>query len=91
VGAVAADRGVSRAQIALAWLFRNPTVAAPIVGALKTGHIDDAVAALSIRLTQDGAAKLEAPYTPRIDTQGISDPAILARAVEAATGFKTAA
>ncbi|MEJ0065796.1 MAG: aldo/keto reductase [Caulobacteraceae bacterium] len=91
VGAVAAERGVSRAQIALAWLRRNPVVAAPIVGALKTGHIDDAIAALGIALTDDEAARLEAPYTPRLDSQGISDPRVLARAVEAATGFKAAA
>ena len=90
VGAVAAERGVSRARIALAWLRRNPVVAAPIVGALETRHIDDAIAALSIALTDDEAARLEAPYTPRRDDQGISDPAMLARAVEAATGFTAA-
>ncbi len=89
VGAVAAERGVSRAQIALAWLRRNPVVAAPIVGALKTKHIDDAIAALSITLTDDEAARLEAPYTPRRDHQGVSNPVLLARSVEAATGFKT--
>ena len=88
VGAVAAGRGVSQAEIALAWLRRNPVVAAPIVGALKTRHIDDAVAALSITLTDDEAARLEAPYTPRADGQGISDPALLYPAMEAATGFK---
>jgi aryl-alcohol dehydrogenase-like predicted oxidoreductase len=91
VGAVAAERGVARAQIALAWLRRHPVVAAPIVGALKTRHIDDAIAALSITLTDDEAARLEAAYTPRLDHQGVSDPAVLARSVEAATGFKTAA
>jgi aryl-alcohol dehydrogenase-like predicted oxidoreductase len=90
VGAVAADRGVSRAQIALAWLRCNRVVAAPIVGALETRHIDDAVAALSITLTDDEAARLETPYAPRRDTQGVSDPAVLARAVAAATGFKMA-
>ena len=88
VGAVAAERGVSQAQIALAWLRRNPVVAAPLVGALKAKHIDDAVAALSITLTDDEAARLAAPYTPRIDGQGVSDPAVLHRGMEAATGFK---
>lgn len=88
VGAVAAERGVSRAQIAYAWLRRNPVVAAPIVGALKTTHIDDAIAALSITLTDDEAVRLEAPYTPRGDHQGVSDPAMLARASELATGFR---
>ena len=88
VGSIAADRGVSRAQIALAWLRRNPVVAAPIVGALKPRHIDDAVAALSITLTDDEVAQLQAPYTPRNDSQGISDPAVLHRVMEAATGFR---
>ena len=87
-GAVAAERGVSQAQIAFAWLRRNPVIAAPIVGALKTRHIEDAIAALSITLTDGEAARLEAPYTPRRDDQGVSDPAMLARATEAATGFK---
>ncbi len=91
VGAVAAERGVSRAQIAFAWLRRHPVVAAPIVGALKTRHIDDAVAALSITLTDDEAARLEASYTPRRDGQGVSDPDILIRSVEAVTGFKVSA
>jgi hypothetical protein len=78
-------------QIAFAWLRRNPVVAAPIVGAHQTKHIDDAVAALSISLTDDEAGRLEAPYTPRRDHQGASDPAMHARAVEATIGFKTAA
>jgi 1-deoxyxylulose-5-phosphate synthase len=91
VGRVAKERGVSRAQIALAWLRRNPVVAAPIVGALKTKHLDDAIAALSITLTDDEAVRLERPYTPRRDNQGVSDPTMLARAAEAATGFKAAA
>ena len=91
VGAVAAERGVSQAQIAFAWLHCHPVVAAPIVGALKTNHIDDAIAALSITLTDDEAARMEAAYTPRRDNQGISDPAVLVRSVEAATGFKATA
>jgi len=65
VGAIAAKRGVSRAQIALAWLRRNPVVVAPIVGASKASHIDEAIAALSITLSDEEAAQLEAPYTPR--------------------------
>ena len=87
VNAIAAERGVDAAQVSLAWLRRNPIVAAPIVGALKAKHIDDAVAALSITLTDDEAKKLEA-YTPRPDYQGVSTPAMLHRAMEAATGFK---
>lgn len=84
---VAGLHGVNQAQIGLAWLRSKPVVAAPIVGALKASHIDDAVASLSIDLTSDDIARLEAPYTPRRDYQGVSDPAILARAAEQATGF----
>lgn len=73
VGKVAERRGVPRAQIALAWLRKNPVVAAPIVGASKTSQIDDAIASLSITLTEEEAHLLEEPYTPRDDFQGISD------------------
>jgi 1-deoxyxylulose-5-phosphate synthase len=90
VSAVAAERGVSRAQVALAWLRRHPVVAAPIVGALKTSHIDEAIAALSITLTDAEADRLEASYTPRRDIQGVSDPAVLAR-MAAAIGVRVAA
>lgn len=91
VAAIAAERGVSQAQIALAWLRRNQVVAAPIVGALKPQHIDDAVASLSLVLRDEDVVRLEAPYTPRRDGQGISDPALLHRAMEAVTGFKAGA
>ena len=89
LGEVAVARGVTRAQIALAWLRRNPVVVAPIVGASTTGQIDDAVAALDIDLTDEEAAKLEKPYTPRHDFQGVSDPAELAR-ISALIGIKPA-
>ena len=79
VGEVAAARGVSRAQIGLAWLRRNPVVAAPLVGASSIGQIDDAVASLDIELTDEEAAALTAPYTPRYDFQGVSDDAELDR------------
>jgi aryl-alcohol dehydrogenase-like predicted oxidoreductase len=79
VGEVAAARGVSRAQVALAWLRRNPVVAAPLVGASSIGQIDDAVASLDIELTDEEAAALTAPYTPRYDFQGVSDDAELDR------------
>ena len=91
VGAVAKERGVSQASVALAWLRSKPVVAAPIVGALKTKHIDDAVTSLSLVLTDEEVAGLESPYTPRMDYQGVSDPAVLHRAVEATTGFKASA
>jgi aryl-alcohol dehydrogenase-like predicted oxidoreductase len=64
VGAVAASRGVPRAQVALAWLLRQPGVTAPIVGATKMQHLDDAVAALSVKLSDDEARSLEEPYVP---------------------------
>jgi len=61
---VAARRGVPRAQIALAWLLGTPGVTAPIVGASKPQHLLDAVAALSITLSAEERAALEAPYQP---------------------------
>jgi aryl-alcohol dehydrogenase-like predicted oxidoreductase len=79
VGKIAEARGVTRAQVSLAWLRRNPVVVAPLVGASKQAHLDDAVASLEIELTDDEVAELEAPYTPRHDFQGISDNAELAR------------
>jgi len=79
VGAVAAARGVTRAQIALAWLRRNPVVVAPLVGASSTAQIDDAVATLDIDLTDEDAIALQAHYTTRDDFQGVSDEAVLAR------------
>jgi aryl-alcohol dehydrogenase-like predicted oxidoreductase len=65
---IAAQRGVPMAAVALAWVLKNPVVAAPIVGPTKPGHLADAVAALGIRLTDDEVARLEAPYTPRMPT-----------------------
>jgi 1-deoxyxylulose-5-phosphate synthase len=79
VGQVAKNRGVSRAQVALAWLRTNPVVVAPIVGANKQSHIGDAIASLDLTLTAEEIAALEAPYTPRYDSQGVSDDAQLAR------------
>ena len=64
VAAIAAERGVPRAQVALAWVLAKPDVSAPIIGASKPNHIDDAIAALSIELTADELAVLEAPYVP---------------------------
>jgi 1-deoxyxylulose-5-phosphate synthase len=89
VGLIAKDRGVSRAQIALAWLRHNPVVVVPLVGASKPAHLDDAVASLDIDLTDDEVAALEAPYTPRDDFQGISDEAQLAR-ISARIGIRPA-
>ncbi len=64
VRAVAAGRGLPPAQIALAWLLSKPGVTAPIVGATKLAHLDDAVAAAGLTLTEAEVATLEAPYRP---------------------------
>lgn len=61
---VAERRGVPRAQVALAWLLGKPGVTAPIVGATKLQHLQDAVAAVDITLTPDEVEQLEAPYVP---------------------------
>jgi aryl-alcohol dehydrogenase-like predicted oxidoreductase len=61
---IAEKRGLPRAQIALAWVSRNPVVTAPIVGASKPEHLEDAIASLEISLTGDEVAFLEEPYEP---------------------------
>jgi aryl-alcohol dehydrogenase-like predicted oxidoreductase len=65
VASIAERRRVSRAGVALAWLSRQPTVVAPIVGVTRAEHLDDAIASLDVDLTDDEAAELEKPYTPR--------------------------
>ncbi|MGH9103335.1 MAG: aldo/keto reductase [Acidimicrobiales bacterium] len=65
VTAVAEKLGVSRAQVALAWLLGKPQVVAPIVGATGPEHLDDALGALDVRLDAEEVDELEAPYTPR--------------------------
>jgi aryl-alcohol dehydrogenase-like predicted oxidoreductase len=65
VQAVAEEHGVPMAQVGLAWVLGNPVVAAPLVGATKVGHLDDAVAALDVELSVSDVARLEAAYTPR--------------------------
>jgi 1-deoxyxylulose-5-phosphate synthase len=87
VGAIAEARGVSRAQIALAWLRSKPVVTAPLVGANSISQIDDAVASLGIELTTDETAALEKPYTPRYDFQGISDESRLQQLREQIPGY----
>lgn len=64
VAEIAAQRGIPRAQVALAWLAHKPNVTAPIVGASKPHHLDDAVAALSVTLSEEEIGRLEEPYQP---------------------------
>jgi 1-deoxyxylulose-5-phosphate synthase len=61
---VAAERGVSPAQVALAWLVHKPAVTAPIVGATKLEHLEDALAAEELTLSEEEIARLEEPYVP---------------------------
>jgi len=68
VAKVAKARGIPRAQVALAWVLAKPVISAPIVGATRMGHLDDAVAALSVKLTAEEIAELEAPYVPHAVT-----------------------
>jgi aryl-alcohol dehydrogenase-like predicted oxidoreductase len=87
VGAIAIGRGVTRAQVALAWLHSKPVVVAPLVGANTPSQIDDAVASLEIELDAEELAALEGPYTPRHDFQGISDEAELQKIRDQIPGY----
>jgi aryl-alcohol dehydrogenase (NADP+) len=64
VAEIAGERGISRAQVGLAWLYAKRAVTAPIVGATKPQHLDDAVAATQLVLTVEEIARLEEPYVP---------------------------
>jgi aryl-alcohol dehydrogenase-like predicted oxidoreductase len=64
VGKIAAQRGVTNSQVALAWVLQAPGVDAPIVGTTKLSHLDEAIAALDLKLTGEEIAALEAPYRP---------------------------
>jgi 1-deoxyxylulose-5-phosphate synthase len=64
VGAIAAKRGIARAQVALAWMLSKPGVTAPIVGATKPEHLRDAVAAVDVSLSSDEISALEEAYVP---------------------------
>jgi 1-deoxyxylulose-5-phosphate synthase len=64
VAAIAAARGVPAAQVALAWITQKAFITAPIIGATQSQHLDDAVAALNVRLDAAEIAQLEAPYVP---------------------------
>src|ERR1700732_4900077 len=66
VAQVAAARGIPRAQVALAWLLAKPVITAPIVGATKLQHLDDALASVRVKLSEDEMALLEEPYVPHV-------------------------
>jgi aryl-alcohol dehydrogenase-like predicted oxidoreductase len=62
VAEVASERGVARAQVALAWMLSKPVISAPIIGATKIDHLEDAVAAVDLDLSEDEVQRLEEPY-----------------------------
>jgi len=64
VSEVAEARGIPMAQVALAWMYTKPYITSPIVGTTKPHHLDDAIAALSVNLTEDEVKRLEEPYRP---------------------------
>lgn len=64
VAEIAKERGAKPAQIALAWMLNKPYITSPIIGATRMSHLDEAVAALDIKLTADEMARLEEPYRP---------------------------
>jgi 1-deoxyxylulose-5-phosphate synthase len=69
---IARARGVSPAQIAMAWMLSKPSITSPIVGATKAQHLDDAIAAVSIKLSDEEIARLEELYQPHSATEGYS-------------------
>lgn len=64
VNALAEERGIPSAQVALAWMLSRPAITAPIIGATKPGHIEDAAAAVSVKLSTEEIARLEELYQP---------------------------
>jgi len=64
VNEIAEARGIPMAQVALAWMYTKPYIASPIIGTTKPHHLDDALAALSVNLTEDEVKRLEEPYRP---------------------------
>jgi aryl-alcohol dehydrogenase-like predicted oxidoreductase len=74
---VAEARGAKPAQVALAWMLAKPVVTAPIIGATKLSHLEDAIAAVDVALSDEEIAVLEAPYRPH-PVKGLGPPASLA-------------
>jgi 1-deoxyxylulose-5-phosphate synthase len=69
---IARERGISPAQVALAWLLRKPAVTSPIFGATRREHLEDPIAAVSLTLSNDEIARLEEMYRPHPATEGYS-------------------
>jgi 1-deoxyxylulose-5-phosphate synthase len=69
---IAKARGVSPAQVAMAWLLRKPAITSPIFGATRREHLEDAIAAVSLALTDEEIMRLEEPYQPHPPTEGYS-------------------
>jgi aryl-alcohol dehydrogenase-like predicted oxidoreductase len=64
VGEIARSRGISRAQVATAWMLSKPFVTSPIIGATRLEHLEDAIAAVDVKLTPEEVGRLEEPYIP---------------------------
>jgi aryl-alcohol dehydrogenase-like predicted oxidoreductase len=75
VAEVAAERGVPRAQVALAWMLSKAVVTSPIIGATRPHHLDDAIAAVDVELSPEEIERLEEPYTPH-DVAGYTVPRV---------------
>jgi 1-deoxyxylulose-5-phosphate synthase len=90
IGTLADARGISRAQVALAWLHANPVVSAPIIGASSIDQINDAIASLDVVLTKEEKHTLEQPYTPRNDFQALSEDAALQKIMAKLPGYQFA-
>jgi aryl-alcohol dehydrogenase-like predicted oxidoreductase len=69
---IARERGVSPAQVAMAWLLRKPAVTSPIFGATRGQHLEDAVAAVSLTLSEEEMGRLDELYQPHPQTEGYS-------------------
>ena len=69
---IARARGVSMAQVAMAWVLRQPGITSPIVGATKPHHLDDAIAGEALKLTDEEAARLEELYRPHPATEAFN-------------------
>ena len=89
VGRIAENRGVSRAQVALAWVRSQPAVVAPLAGISSARHVDDAVASVDLELTEEELRAVASPYTPRREFPPVSDEAELRELMRNTPGFES--